>query len=307
MTRVPPVRPALRVRPLRLARAGDLLGGRYLLEDPIGHGLATTTWRAGDAQTGRPVAVKLLRRSALEDPAWWARLVGEAELTARVRHPGLVSVIGQGEGVSGPWYAMVLARTTAEGVLRRAQAVSVERAITWFVPVAHALAAVHAAGLYHGYIRSTSVLVDLADHGLLSGVSGDQSSARQSVVALVPGEAPRSASTGGADALAHAQRLDVRALASVIHCVLTGVHPSVLPVVPEAAERWRTLPVSVRAMLCETLAPPEQVAPATAAALAARLDLVAQQLAGTELLRQWRSSQTDPAEDPVLHDTLVPP
>jgi eukaryotic-like serine/threonine-protein kinase len=41
--------------------AGNLLAGRYRLDEPIGRGGFSEVWRASDTVLARPVAVKLLR------------------------------------------------------------------------------------------------------------------------------------------------------------------------------------------------------------------------------------------------------
>ena len=62
----------------RMAEPGDLLAGRYRLDELIGRGGMATVFRAWDTQLGRPVAVKLLRPEIVTDPDLALRFRREA-------------------------------------------------------------------------------------------------------------------------------------------------------------------------------------------------------------------------------------
>ena len=64
--------------------AGNLLAGRYRLDEPIGRGGFSEVWQATDAVLARPVAVKLLHPAYAGQPETLARFRAEARHAARV-------------------------------------------------------------------------------------------------------------------------------------------------------------------------------------------------------------------------------
>jgi eukaryotic-like serine/threonine-protein kinase len=91
-----------------LGRPPDPVGvpGRYVdLRDPKRGGMATV-YRATDVELGREVAYKVM--DDLGDPERYRRLFArEAEITARLQHPGIVPIFGRvTDGSRCPAYAM---------------------------------------------------------------------------------------------------------------------------------------------------------------------------------------------------------
>ncbi len=71
---------------------GDLIAGRYRLLRILGVGGQSQVWLAEDTQLRRSVAVKLLRADRASRPGAWERFLLEAQITARLDHPGVPSV-----------------------------------------------------------------------------------------------------------------------------------------------------------------------------------------------------------------------
>ena len=71
---------------------GQVLDGRYRLEAEIARGAIGVVWRAVDATTGEPVAVKLLRPEAAAATDLVTGFLAEAEILAGLDHPGIVRV-----------------------------------------------------------------------------------------------------------------------------------------------------------------------------------------------------------------------
>src|SRR5512142_3392647 len=69
--------------------------GRYRIDTVLGSGGMGIVYRAWDPQLGRPVAIKVVRRSG-EDTAGRARLVREAQSLARLSHPNVCHVYDVG-------------------------------------------------------------------------------------------------------------------------------------------------------------------------------------------------------------------
>jgi eukaryotic-like serine/threonine-protein kinase len=87
-----------------MMRAGDIVGGRFLLDRLAGSGGMGDVFRAIDRETGSPVALKVLRDEAQDDAARFAR---EARLLAELGHPRIVRHVDNGVTEAGhSWIAM---------------------------------------------------------------------------------------------------------------------------------------------------------------------------------------------------------
>ncbi len=130
----------------------------------LGEGGSAFVYAARD-ESGREVALKVLRPELELEPREVQRFVEEAGKMRRVSHPALVPVLDVGMLPDGrPYIAMprlvgrTLADRIAEGPL------SVSRAIAMFEDVAHAVTALHDAGLVHRDIKPENILwLDGAD------------------------------------------------------------------------------------------------------------------------------------------------
>jgi serine/threonine protein kinase len=71
--------------------AGELLDGRYRIDELIGEGGMARVYRASDVMLGRTVAVKVFR-SGTADAADLARKESETTLLASLSHPSLVTL-----------------------------------------------------------------------------------------------------------------------------------------------------------------------------------------------------------------------
>ncbi|HXR73334.1 serine/threonine-protein kinase [Actinocrinis sp.] len=161
---------------------GTLLAGRYLLVRPLGSGGSATVWEAVDTSQDRPVAVKLLRGAAVNDPTERERLRREARALARLAHPRICAIHDYLESprpdgstvpvlVTELLTGTSLARRLKEGPLPWAEAVSV------CAQIADALLAAHHAGIVHRDVKPANVMLvpdgaKLLDFGIARG-AGD--------------------------------------------------------------------------------------------------------------------------------------
>ena len=87
---------------------GRLVDGRYRLGEVIGLGGMATVHRALDTKLDRPVAVKLLRREAIEDRDIAMRFRREALAATVLRHPNIIACLETGTDEGQPFLVMEL-------------------------------------------------------------------------------------------------------------------------------------------------------------------------------------------------------
>ena len=89
----------------------DVVAGRFELESPVGSGGMGTVYRALDRQTGRHVALKMLRAWTDSGAALAARLGREGRALAALQHPSIVGYVAHGVTANGdPYLAMEFIR-----------------------------------------------------------------------------------------------------------------------------------------------------------------------------------------------------
>ncbi|TMR00314.1 serine/threonine protein kinase [Actinomadura soli] len=153
--------------------AGRVLAGRYRLESVVGRGGMGTVWRARDETLDREVAVKeVVLPAGLSDGERenrHRRTLREARASARLNHPGVVTVHDVVDEDDRPWIVMELvpARSLqeivdADGPLPPARAAAIGRQI------AGALRAAHAIGILHRDVKPANVLVGHGDRAVLT-------------------------------------------------------------------------------------------------------------------------------------------
>src|SRR5918912_3953942 len=76
---------------------GELIAGRYELEELIGTGGMSSVFRAHDRLLERKVALKILHEHYSTDDSYVERFRREARLAAQLSHPNIVTVIDRGE------------------------------------------------------------------------------------------------------------------------------------------------------------------------------------------------------------------
>ncbi len=140
--------------------------GRYVLLDELGRGGMGVVYRGWDPGLRRVVAIKMILGGAEgPSPKIVARFVREARATARLRHPGIVSVHEVGEANGRPFIVMeFIDGCTLEDQMERAGSAGMgRRDVARIVEeVAHALHHAHGEGVIHRDVKPQNVLIDAA-------------------------------------------------------------------------------------------------------------------------------------------------
>ena len=76
---------------------GEVIAGRYELEENVGTGGMSTVYRAHDTMLERKVALKILHQRFGDDEEYVERFRREARAVAQLAHPNIVTVIDRGE------------------------------------------------------------------------------------------------------------------------------------------------------------------------------------------------------------------
>lgn len=128
--------------------------GRYMLNCELGRGTYGVVFMARDIELQRPVAVKVYRWRRCE-----AENLNEAQTLARLRHPNIIAVhdLGRARGFTYLVQELILGETLAE---RMHTEVSWGALLKLFIQAGRGLAAVHAAGIAHGDVKPSNILVD---------------------------------------------------------------------------------------------------------------------------------------------------
>ncbi|MBI3181794.1 MAG: serine/threonine protein kinase [Myxococcales bacterium] len=230
---------------------GRTLDGRFRIVEPIGAGAMGRVYRAVQAPFDRPVALKVLDKSAAlaSDPAFRKRFLLEAALTSKLRHPNTVTVIDYGCTREGVYYLAMeyLSGETLEELLDRVEALPWERALFIAAQICRSLREAHNLGLVHRDLKPANVMllssdsdtdqVKVLDFGLVkSFIPGGQSVPVQAITqqGVFLGSphyvAPEQAEHNQAD-----PRSDIYSLGVLLYESLTGKPPftgkSVLEVV----------------------------------------------------------------------------
>ena len=160
-----------------------LLGGRYRLEESIGHGGMGTVWRGHDEVLGRPVAVKEVRfppqLGEQEQEELRKRTLREARATASLSHPNVVTTYDVVEEDGLPYIVMELLRACSlSDLLREDGPLPPHRVARIGLEMLGALEMSHRKGVVHRDVKPGNVLINddgraiLTDFGIAT-MAGD--------------------------------------------------------------------------------------------------------------------------------------
>jgi serine/threonine protein kinase len=143
------------------ALAGEL-SRRYDIIDEVGHGGMGEVFLARERMLGRLVAIKVMRAQSTDrDRAEFSgRFLREAQIAARLQHPGIVGLLWFDE-VDGTRY-FVMPYVDGESLrtrLLRQRRLEEDHAIRIVAEVADALAYAHAQGVVHRDIKPENILL----------------------------------------------------------------------------------------------------------------------------------------------------
>ena len=153
-------------------KPGDMIDGRYRLEEEIGRGGHGLVFRAFDIEGGIMTALKILNQTVTEDPQYTVRLWREAQSLAALWGSSVVRVYGFGtDELNGFVY---MAMELLEGETLSAHLASLDdfgdrmsafRVLEALDPVARALHAAHSKGIIHRDVKPSNIILLYPDKG----------------------------------------------------------------------------------------------------------------------------------------------
>ncbi|MDP9285491.1 MAG: protein kinase [Actinomycetota bacterium] len=140
---------------------GDVLSGRYELEELVGVGGMSSVFRAHDRLLDRKVALKVLHQHYAGDEEYVERFRREARSVATLSHPNIVTVIDRGdhEGRQFIVFEYVEGENLKQLIERRGRA-PVSTALELGIQIARGLAFAHQQGLIHRDVKPQNVLLN---------------------------------------------------------------------------------------------------------------------------------------------------
>ncbi|HEU4665893.1 MAG TPA: protein kinase [Dokdonella sp.] len=150
-------------------RAGDVLGGRFRIEQMIGIGGMGVVYRAHDLSLDIDVALKLLRPDLARRPEAFGNFRQELLLARQVSSPHVVRIHDIAEH-DGRWFISMdyIAGESLERRLDRVRKLAPEQALAIVRGLLEGLSAAHLRGVVHRDLKPANVLLGDGDHAYIT-------------------------------------------------------------------------------------------------------------------------------------------
>ena len=143
------------------------IDGKYRLDRLIGKGGMGAVYEAADLRLARAVAVKIMQGRTFGDRQAMWRFQREAQASARLTHPNIVTVFDFGAaGADGAFLVMELLRgRTLRSELSRRGRLPPATAAAWLGQIGNAVGAAHTQGIVHRDLKPENVIVTASAAG----------------------------------------------------------------------------------------------------------------------------------------------
>ncbi|MFE8598138.1 serine/threonine protein kinase [Archangium violaceum] len=148
-----------------MALIGQVLDGRYKIEDVLGQGGMGMVFSATQTSVQRPVAVKTLNPSLAAAPQFFERFRREAEIASRLRHPNVITIYDFGRAPDGTCYYVMelLEGESLRELVKRDGPMTLRRAVDVIEQACRGLAHAHEQGAVHRDIKPHNIMVQQLD------------------------------------------------------------------------------------------------------------------------------------------------
>ena len=205
---------------------GELIVGRYELEELVGSGGMSNVFRAHDRLLERTVALKILHEQYTRDEDYVERFRREARAVAQLTHPNIVTVIDRGEQDGRQFIVFEYVDGQNLKDLSARGPLDPREAIRLALQVAHALSFAHDRGLVHRDVKPQNVLLNdegqakVTDFGIARSLDVHGVTQTGTVLGTSDYIAPEQARGQKVD-----PKTDIYSLGAVLYELLTGEVP----------------------------------------------------------------------------------
>lgn len=134
--------------------------GRYTVQSTLGYGAMGRVYLAEDPLLKRRLAIKVVRAVGEERDLALERFKREAEISAQLNHPNVVTIYDVGEEPNlGPFLAMEYVEGSSLGKLIREGTLEVETCLGILIQAMRALRAAHRHAIVHRDVKPDNILV----------------------------------------------------------------------------------------------------------------------------------------------------
>ncbi|HZI08334.1 MAG TPA: serine/threonine-protein kinase [Archangium sp.] len=217
-----------------MALIGQVLDGRYKIEDVLGQGGMGMVFRATQTSVHRPVAVKTLNPSLAAAPQFFERFRREAEIASRLHHPNVITIYDFGRAQDGTCYYVMelLEGESLRELVKRDGPMTLRRAVDVIEQASRGLAHAHEQGAVHRDIKPHNIMVQqldkrdfvkVLDFGLVKALEAEdehQLTSTGQVLGTPQYMPPEQAGGEGVD-----HRSDLYSMGGVLFYCLTGTSP----------------------------------------------------------------------------------
>ncbi len=221
---------------VRLSEARRLVGqslGHFRIEDLLGAGGMGVVYRAYDTRLERPVAVKLMTDSSLDQTAR-LRVIREARHASALNHPNICTIYEIGDVDDMPFIAMEYVDGQPLDAIVAHGPRPIDEALDYVRQLADALAHAHDRGIVHRDLKSANIAIGrdqrpkILDFGVarrlttldVERATQSHDSVENAIVGTLAYMAPEVLRGDGSDA-----RSDIWALGVIFHELLSGRAP----------------------------------------------------------------------------------
>jgi serine/threonine-protein kinase len=144
---------------------GDVLDGRFEINDVIHRSAMSTVFKANDNQTGQTVALKVPLLNLEADPAFYSRFEREEEIGKALDHPGILKIIPI-EQKSRPYIVMEYVKgQTLDRLMQTVGLLPISDTLKISSRICDALQYMHDGGVIHRDMKPSNIM--LCDDGSL--------------------------------------------------------------------------------------------------------------------------------------------
>jgi eukaryotic-like serine/threonine-protein kinase len=205
---------------------GELIAGRYELQELVGTGGMSSVFRAHDRMLERTVALKILHEQFTRDDDYVERFRREARSVAQLAHPNIVTVIDRGEQDGRQYIVFEFVDGANLKEVVRDGALPIDDVLDLAIQVGRALAFAHNRGLVHRDVKPQNVLLNderqakVTDFGIARSVDVKGVTQTGTVLGTSDYIAPEQARGEQVD-----PKTDMYSLGAVLYELLTGEVP----------------------------------------------------------------------------------